>query len=87
VYRSEKDETIQLYSLEAAKEEWVKIENALFCRMRVMDDDQFYFLKISAFMNEMDMPGITKRINLMSFWNRIRPIHISEPFEKRQLVL
>jgi len=52
-----------------------------------MDDDQFYFLKISAFMNEMDMPGITKRINLMSFWNRIRPIHISEPFEKRQLVL
>ena len=87
VYRSEKDETIQLYSLEAAKEEWVKIENALFCRMRVMDDDQFYFLKISAFMDEMDMPGITKRINLMSFWNRIRPIHISEPFEKRQLVL
>ena len=49
--------------------------------------DKFYYLRISAFMEEMDMPGITDRINLMSFWNRIRPVHISEPFEKRQLVL
>ncbi len=87
VYRSEIDETIQVYSLADAKEEWVKIENALFCRMRVMEDDQFYFLRISAFMENMEMPGITDRINLMSFWNRIRPIHISDPFEKRQLVL
>jgi len=87
VYRSEVDQTRQVYTLEAAKQEWVKIENALFCRMRVMEDDKFYYLRISAFMEEMDMPGITDRINLMSFWNRIRPVHISEPFEKRQLVL
>ena len=87
VYRSELDETTQVQSLEEAKEVWVKIENALFCRMRVMQDDQFYFLRISAFMEEIEMPGITKRMNLMSFWNRIRPVHISEPFEKRQLVL
>ncbi len=87
VYRSEEQKTEQIYSLESAKEEWVKIENALFCRMRVMDDDQLYFLRISAFMEEMEMPGITDRINLMSFWNRIRPVHISETFRKRQLIL
>ena len=87
VYQSEHDKTLDIYSLEDAKEEWVSIENALFCRMRVMEDDQAYFLRISAFLEEMEMPGITKRMNLMSFWNRIRPVHISEPFEKRQLVL
>ena len=87
IYRSEIDETTEFYTMEEAKEEWVRIENALFCRMRVMEDDETYFLKISAYMEEMEMPGITDRINLMSFWNRIRPIHISEPFEKRQLVL
>jgi hypothetical protein len=87
VYRSEHDETKQFYSLEQAKAEWVTIEKALFCRMRVMEDDQAYYLRISAFMEEIEMPGITKRINLMSLWNRVRPIHISEPFEKRQLVL
>jgi len=87
IYRSEIDKSTRVYSLEKAKEEWVKIEDALFCRMRVMQDDKFYFLRISAFMEEMEMPGITDRINLMSFWNRIRPIHISEPFEKRQLIL
>ena len=87
IYRSEHDKTIHIYDLESAKTEWVTIENALFCRMRVMEDDQQYFLRISAFMEEMEMPGITDRINLMSFWNRLRPIHTSEPFQKRQLVL
>ncbi len=87
VYRSEHDKTIFINDFTQAKEEWVKIENALFCRMRVMQDDQHYFLRISAFMEEMEMPGITNRINLMSFWKRIRPVHISETFEKRQLVL
>lgn len=87
IYQSETDKTSKIYTIEAAKGEWVKIENAILCRMRVMEDDQFYYLRISAFLEEMDMPGITDQINLMSFWNRIRPIHISEPFEKRQLVL
>jgi len=87
VYRSEHDETELIHNFEQAKTEWVHIENALFCRMRVMENDERYSLRISAFMGEMDMPGITKKINLMSFWNRIRPVHISEPFEKRQLIL
>jgi len=87
IYRSENDRTTSFFTLDEAKESWVSIENALFCRMRVMEDDQLYYLKITAFLEEMEMPGITDRMNLMSFWNRIRPVHISEPFEKRQLVL
>ncbi|MCF6237558.1 MAG: DUF4390 domain-containing protein [Candidatus Marinimicrobia bacterium] len=87
VYRSEHDRQEQFYNFEQAKREWVKIENAFFSRMRVMDDDKAYFLRISAFMEEMDMPGITKKINLMSFWNRVRPVHVSEPFKKTQLIL
>lgn len=87
VYRSENDKATKFFNFDQAKNDLVRIENALFCRMRVMEDDQLYFLRLSAFMGEMDMPGITKKINLMSFWNRIRPIHISAPFLKRQLVL
>jgi len=87
VYRSEHDRTQKLYDFEQAKSEWVEVDDALFCRMRVMEDDQSYVLRISAFMEELTMPGITQKLNMMAFWNRIRPIHISEPFEKRQLVL
>lgn len=87
VYRSEHDRTISMFDFETAKTEWVTIEDALFCRMRVMEEDQRYILRISAFMEEFSMPGITQKINMMSFWNRIRPVHISEPFEKRQLDL
>ncbi len=87
VYRSEHDKTIKIFDFSDAKAEWVQIEDALFCRMRVMENDERYYIRMSAFMDEMDMPGITKKINLMSFWNRIRPIHVSDSFEKRQLVL
>lgn len=87
IYRSEDDRSIRLTDLEEAKAEWVEINEALFCRMRVMTDDERYFLRISAFMEEITMPGITEKVNMMAFWNRIRPVHISEPFEKRQLAL
>ena len=87
VFRSEHDRTEKFYNLEEAKTEWVTVKEALFCRMRVMEDDTRYFLRISAFMEEMTMPGITHKVNMMSFWNRIQPVHISEPFEKRQLIL
>lgn len=87
VYRSEQDRTLKMQDFELAKEEWVEIEEALFCRLRVMEYDQSYFLRISAFMEEVSLPGITQKVNMMSFWNRIRPVHISEPFEKRQLIL
>jgi hypothetical protein len=87
VYRSEQDRTLKMREFDNAKTEWVEIEEALFCRMRVMEYDQSYFLRISAFMEEVSLPGITQKVNMMSFWNRIRPIHISEPFEKQQLIL
>lgn len=87
VYRSEHDRHQKMYNFEQAKAAWVEIDEALFCRMRVMEENQSYVLRISAFMDEISMPGITHKVNLMSFWNLIRPIHESEPFEKRHLVL
>ncbi|MCF7824429.1 MAG: DUF4390 domain-containing protein [Candidatus Marinimicrobia bacterium] len=85
VYRAEDDHTVRTTDFEEARQEWVKIDRSLFCRMRVMEDHQKYYLRISAYMEEMEMPGVTKKVNLMSYWNRIRPVHISEPFMKRQL--
>ena len=86
VYRSEDDRTIRSNSFAEARQEWVTINKARFCRMKVMEPDQQYFLRLSAYLDEMEMPGITNKVNLMSYWNRIRPVHTSEPFEKRQLV-
>ena len=87
VYLSEHDRIEHIGSFQRAKSRWTEVEGALLCRMRVMEDEGIYFLRISAFMEEMEMPGITSKVNLMSFWNRIRPVHTSEAFEKRQLVL
>jgi len=87
IFRSEKDQSLKAFSFDVAKKMWVEIDNALLCRMRVMEDDKRYYLRISAFMEELILPGIKNKINLMSFWNRIQPVHVSDQFEKRQLVL
>lgn len=85
VYRSEDDQTIRTDDFKRARQEWVRINKALLCRLSVMETGQQYFLRISAFMEEMELPGVTKKVNLMSYWNRIKPVHTSKPFLKRQL--
>lgn len=86
VHKTEADRAIHSYNFFEAKQEWVNIRQAFFCELDVMEDQHQYVLRVSAYMDEMDMPGITEKVNLMSYWNRIRPAHVSEPFMKRQLV-
>ena len=85
VHKSESRRTFHSYDFEEAKREWVLISDALFCRLEVMEDQHPYSLRISAYMDEMELPGMSEQVNLMAYWNRIRPVHISEPFMKRQL--
>lgn len=86
VYKSEGQRSFPSYDFEESKQEWVTITEAFFCRLNVMEDQHTYSLRISAYMDEISMLGITEKVNLMSYWNKIRPVHISEPFMKRQLV-
>ncbi|MCF7809008.1 MAG: DUF4390 domain-containing protein [Candidatus Marinimicrobia bacterium] len=85
VYKTESDRLIHSYNFFEAKQEWVHIRRAFFCKLDVLEDELQYALRVSAYMDEMDMPGITDKVNLMSYWNRIRPAHISEPFMLRNL--
>jgi hypothetical protein len=86
VNKSEDRRSFHSYDFEEAKLALVTIEPAFFCRLDVLEEQHQYSLRISAYMDEIEMPGITEQVNLMSYWNRIRPVHISEPFMKRQLV-
>lgn len=87
LYFSERDEWDNFYTLAEAKSNWVSLRRARLCDLDLLQDDAEYFLRISAFMDNMQLPGLTDELNLMAFWNRIRPIHTTNPFQKRSLVL
>lgn len=86
VYRAEASRPKKTTNFEEARQEWVSIDKALFTRTSVMENGQEYFLRISAYMDEITIPGITRNVSLMSYWNKVRPSHSSAPFRKRQLV-
>lgn len=86
VYKSEIDKTFHSNNFLTARQDWVVILDAPLARLKWMEADHRYQLRMSAYMDEISMPGMTDKLNLMSYWNRIRPVHTSEPFMKRQLV-
>ncbi len=87
LYSSETERNRNIYDFEEAKRRWVRIEQARLCDLDDLNDDSDYFLRMSAFMDPVDMPGLTEQMNLMAFWNQIRPVYKSQPFQKRSLVL
>jgi len=87
IHRSEDDETRNVYDFETAKRRWVGIQSAVLCDLDDLDEDLRYFLRVSAFMDAVDLPGLTEQLNLMAFWNQVRPKYESEPFSKRSLLV
>ena len=87
LFNSETGRNLTIDDFDIAKSRWVRVEDALICRMRDLREGGRYYLRMSAFMEDVSLPGITEKINMMAFWNRIRPTYESDPFEKRELVL
>lgn len=87
IHLSEEDRTRTLYEFDRAKQRWATVENAFICELDDLNDENHYYLRMSAYMDAVDLPGLTSQLNLMSFWNQIRPVYTSEPFLKRHLVM
>ena len=87
LFFSEEGEWDNIYSFEDARQRWVQINEAYLCEMELLQPRHRYYLRLSAYMDNVQLPGLTEQLNLMSFWNRIRPSYKSPPFEKRSLIL
>jgi len=87
LYISETEDWSNLSTFAEAKDRWVSIRAAEFCDLEQLVPGQEYYLRMSAHMDNLRIPGLTDQLNLMDFWNRIRPSYVSPPFRKRSLIL
>lgn len=73
VYSSETEEIYQFETLTQAKERLRFITNYSVLTQEEVPDDGQHFIKVSAFMNKIHLPDINEEINLMYYWNSLRP--------------
>ena len=82
VYRSESQETYQNLNLKTAKDYLAEIEEFPALFMNQLDPDKAYYLRLTAWMDKIQLPGMEEPLNLMFYWNSIKPTGLSRTFNK-----
>ncbi len=82
VYRSESQETYQNLNLKTAKDYLAEIEEFPALSTNQLDPDENYYLRLTAWMNKIQLQGMEEPLNLMFYWNSIKPTGLSRTFNK-----
>ncbi len=86
VYSSEKSLRIEGVTLWRAKEFLSTIENHVVLSAYQIRRGKEYFVRLSAFMGEIQLPGMEEKLNLMFYWNSLRPTYESDLFDKNMII-
>jgi len=82
VYRSESQETYLNLNLKTAKDYLAEIEDVPALYMNQLDSDENYYLRLTAWMDKIQLQGMEEPLNLMFYWNSIKPTGLSRTFNK-----
>ena len=58
------------------------IDRYAFSDVSDLKSNQTYFIRVSAGLNRITLPGMNEPFNLMNYWKNVRPTYLSEPFTK-----
>ncbi len=82
VYLSESDLTIETETLEKAKDLMRIVNKVPTAPSEIFETGKIYYLKINAGLNKIYMENIKKEVNLIFYWNGIRPEKASSEFTR-----
>lgn len=82
VYRSESQETYQNLNLRTAKDYLAEIEEFPALSMNQLSSEENYYLRLTAWMDKIQLQGMEDPLNLMFYWNSIKPTRVSRTFSK-----
>ena len=80
VYTSENQVVFKTESFERAKEHLTSLEQIDACTLNDIKKHVEYKLKVSAHLDKIFIQSINKEINLMFYWNSIKPEVVSNTF-------
>ena len=52
-----------------------------------LEDDGEYYIRLTAYLHKIQLPGMKEELNLMSYWNDEAPILVTETFDRSVLAL
>jgi len=87
IRQSETEQLITARELGNAKILLSKLKRVDFFGLDDLAAGKTYYLQLSAHLNRITLPGMTEELNLMAYWNGIRPSYHSEPFSKADFSL
>ncbi|MEE9167775.1 MAG: DUF4390 domain-containing protein [Candidatus Neomarinimicrobiota bacterium] len=68
-------------SLEEAKVMLAEVDEIAVAGSRDLSSGEEYSVLVTALMEEIDLPGMDERLNLMFYWSSQKPVATSDPFE------
>jgi len=82
VVRSNSGERFSGLSLEGAKEKVAEIDEITVILASQLTFGVQYLVRVTASMEKIRLPGMEEELNLMFYWNSLKPVAISGPFTK-----
>ena len=82
IYYSERDATISSLNLDQAKIIFPRITNYRVISAKNIEDNVIYYLKITAWLDKINLEGMEEELNLLYYWNSIKPNSKSVSFTK-----
>ncbi|MFC1581307.1 DUF4390 domain-containing protein [Candidatus Neomarinimicrobiota bacterium] len=85
IYYSEHQNRFRFESIEKAKSNLVALNEVLITPINKLQNENAYYLKLSAWMGTVKIAGMEERLTLMYYWNSIKPEKKSTIFVKSEL--
>ncbi|NHZ86596.1 MAG: hypothetical protein GWP19_12075, partial [Planctomycetia bacterium] len=82
IYYSERDETIRSLNLDQAKVLFPRVMNYRVISSNNINDNINYYFKITAWLDKIHLKGMEEELNLLYYWNSIKPNSKSTLFTK-----
>jgi len=82
IYYSERDEAISSLNIDQAKVLFPQIINYRATSATSINNNINYYLKITAWLDKIHLEGMKEELNLLFYWNSIKPNSASTIFSK-----
>jgi len=82
IFYSEQNETISSLNLDQAKYLFPRLINYPTTSSGYLDENTNYYIKVTAWLDKIRIEGMDKELNLLFYWNSIKPNNKTVQFTK-----
>jgi len=87
IYISENGETEDVLSIGEVHTKLSTITNYKVIEADQLESDKKYYIRLTAFLHKIQLPGMKEELDLMSYWNDTAPFLVTQTFDRSMLAL